>query len=191
VTRTSSEQRRRQLTEAAVAILVEVGPGGLTTRAVARRARAPLGTVHYAFATKDDLLAAASGEILGSFAAALHERADETLGVRAAIDASLRSSWDWVRATPGLSTAVLETLVAGLRTSGTRETMEAGEQVVLDVLERAARHDAQPPRIPLRELARLMLVAADGLMLVHGADVLDERAEVDLSRLAAMLQALV
>lgn len=191
MTRTSADEWRRQLTDAAVAILIEEGPSGLTTRAVARRAGAPLGTVHYAFAGKDDLLAAAAGQILGSFAAALRERVDETAGVRAAIDASLRSYWDWVRATLGLSTAVLETLVAGLRTSATRETMEAGELVVLDVLERAARHDAYPPRIPPRELARLMLVAADGLMLVHGADVLDERAEADLNRLTAMLQALV
>jgi len=191
MTRTSADERRRQLTDAAVAILIDEGPNGLTTRAVARRAGAPLGTVHYAFAGKDELLAAAAGQILGSFASALRERVDETAGVRAAIDASLRSSWDWVRATPGLSTAVLETLVAGLRTSGTRETMKAGEQVILDVLERAARNDAHPPHIPLRDLARLMLVATDGLMLVHGADMRDERAEVDLRRLTAMLQGLV
>lgn len=191
MTRTSSDQRRRQLTDAAIAILIEEGPHALTTRAVARRAGAPLGTVHYAFASKDELLAAAAGQILGSFAAALHQRVDETAGVRTALAVILRSYWDWIGGTPGLSIAVLETVVAGLRTSGTGQPIRAAEQVVTDALKRAAQHDAHVPRIPVEELARLTLIAADGLTLVHCTDVVSAQAAADLTRVTQMLQALV
>lgn len=188
MSRLSAEERRRQLTAAAVAILVEQGPQGLTTRAVATRAGAPLGTVHYAFAGKDELLAAAAGEILRAFAAALEERVDPALELRAAIAAMLRGYWAWVGETPGLSVAVLELLVATLRTPAAGEVIGAGEAVVAGVLGRAAAHEPGPPRTSVAALARLVIVATDGLMLVHAVDMGSARAAEDLERVIAMLQ---
>ena len=191
MSRVSAEERRRQLADAAVAILIEKGPQGLTTRAVAQQAGAPLGTVHYAFAGKDELLTAAVSQILASFAQALREGVDPRRGLRAAIDAMLRGYWAWLVATPGLGTAVLETFVAGLRTSGTAEMIAAAERFVVDILEEAAAHDPEAPRTPVDELARLTLVAADGLMLVHGADAGGAAAAADLDRVVVMLTSLV
>jgi len=129
MTRTSANDRRRQLTDAAVAILIEEGPSGLTTRAVAGRARAPLGTVHYAFAGKDELLAAAAGQILGSFAAALRERVDEALAcvgeteVRMGQIESRKRLVDEVQLKTNVITNMLEDVRLNLETLGEQKAV--------------------------------------------------------------------
>lgn len=50
------EQRRRELTETAVRVMARDGAWALTTRAVAKEAGVPHGTVHYAFSSKNELL---------------------------------------------------------------------------------------------------------------------------------------
>lgn len=52
----SLEQRRRELTETAVRVMARDGAWALTTRAVAKEAGVPHGSVHYAFSSKDALL---------------------------------------------------------------------------------------------------------------------------------------
>lgn len=51
------EQRREQLTLAALRVMEREGAWKLTTRAVAKEARVPLGVVHYAFESKEELIA--------------------------------------------------------------------------------------------------------------------------------------
>lgn len=50
------EQRRQELTETAVRVMARDGAWALTTRAVAKEAGVPHGTVHYAFSSKNELL---------------------------------------------------------------------------------------------------------------------------------------
>ncbi|WP_010542282.1 TetR/AcrR family transcriptional regulator [Dietzia alimentaria] len=50
------DQRRRELTESAVTIMARDGAWALTTRALAREAGVPHGSVHYAFSSKDELM---------------------------------------------------------------------------------------------------------------------------------------
>ncbi|TWS21447.1 TetR family transcriptional regulator [Tsukamurella asaccharolytica] len=57
--RRDPERRRREIVEAAAAVMVETGPDALTHRKVAARARVPLGSTTQYFATLDDLRAAA------------------------------------------------------------------------------------------------------------------------------------
>ena len=49
------EQRRRELTETAVTVMARDGAWALTTRALAKEAGVPHGSVHYAFSSKDEL----------------------------------------------------------------------------------------------------------------------------------------
>ncbi len=51
-------ERRAQLVAAAMRVMQRDGAWSLTTRAVAREAGVPLGAVHYAFASKTDLVRA-------------------------------------------------------------------------------------------------------------------------------------
>ena len=50
------EQRRRELTETAVTVMARDGAWALTTRALAKEAGVPHGSVHYAFSSKDELI---------------------------------------------------------------------------------------------------------------------------------------
>ncbi|WP_278263710.1 TetR family transcriptional regulator [Nocardia sp. AG03] len=57
--RRDPERRRREIIDAAVAIVLEEGSGAVTHRKVAARAEVPLGSTTQYFATLDDLRAAA------------------------------------------------------------------------------------------------------------------------------------
>ncbi|MFB7875548.1 TetR/AcrR family transcriptional regulator [Nocardia sp. NPDC056064] len=57
--RRDPERRRREIVDAAVAIVLEEGSGAITHRKVAARAEVPLGSTTQYFATLDDLRAAA------------------------------------------------------------------------------------------------------------------------------------
>lgn len=189
--RVSAEQRRRDLTAAAIEVLIEGGPSAVTTRRVAERAGAPLGSVHYAFRGKDELLEAAAREVLGAFAAAVAEQVRPELGVRQAVGDILAGYWRWLRAAEGLALAFVETFVAMLRTGAAGPTFTAVHTLVLDVLRQAAAHDEEPRRTPLEELARLVLIAADGLTLVHLVTRDQENTEQDLQRLIAAVQSVL
>lgn len=56
--RIPAEQRRRELTAVAHTVMARDGAFGLTTRAVAKEAGVPHGSVHYAFYSKDELIRA-------------------------------------------------------------------------------------------------------------------------------------
>lgn len=56
--RIPAEQRRRELTAVAHTVMASDGAFGLTTRAVAKEAGVPHGSVHYAFHSKDELIRA-------------------------------------------------------------------------------------------------------------------------------------
>lgn len=56
--RIPAEQRRRELTAVAHTLMARDGAFGLTTRAVAKEAGVPHGSVHYAFHSKDELIRA-------------------------------------------------------------------------------------------------------------------------------------
>lgn len=62
--RRDPERRRREIIDAAAAILVEEGPDALTHRKVAARAGVPLGSTTQYFATLDDLRAAALSSLV-------------------------------------------------------------------------------------------------------------------------------
>ncbi len=54
--RMSAEERRQQLTQAAIAVMTREGVARATTRAIAGEAKMPLGGFHYVFESKHELL---------------------------------------------------------------------------------------------------------------------------------------
>lgn len=77
--RERGEASRRAILAAASAVIVDVGVGGLTHRAVAERAGVPLARVSYHFPTVDDLLAAATANYLDDFDRRLVDMATVTI----------------------------------------------------------------------------------------------------------------
>ncbi len=188
--RISAEQRRCDLVSAGVDLLVTEGPAALTARRIADRAGAPLGTVHYAFRDMDELHQLAAAELLGRVNAAMGGVRTDA-GLAQAIDDILRAWWHWVRGSESSALAFAETLVALIRSGTAADTFTHAHTLVLDLLAQAQRQDAQSSRTPLPQLANLILIAADGLGLVHLARGSARATPRDLAAMIRALQSLV
>ncbi|WP_222128518.1 TetR/AcrR family transcriptional regulator [Cellulosimicrobium sp. TH-20] len=70
--RRDPEGRRRAIVDAAVAVILEVGLGHVTHRKVAERAAVPLGATTQYFASLDDLVLAALGDVAAGSDRELH-----------------------------------------------------------------------------------------------------------------------
>ncbi len=77
--RERGEASRRAILAAASAVIVDVGVGGLSHRAVAERAGVPLARVSYHFPTVDDLMAAATANYMDDFDRRLADMAAVTI----------------------------------------------------------------------------------------------------------------
>ena len=188
--RVSSAQRRRELTAAAIEILIEHGPSALTTRRIAERTGVPVGTVHYAFRDKEELIAAVSEQVLELFAGALRKRIRPELGVRQALVDGLTGTYEWLRENPGLALAATEVLVAVLRTPSASAALADTGSFVRDILQQAATNDPNPPKTPIDELARFLTITADGLTLMFLTSGEGRVPEADLEHLVTAIQAL-
>lgn len=106
------EQRRRELTETAVRVMARDGAWPLTTRAVAKEAGVPHGTVHYAFSSKNELLREVMRldiSHLSDLAAAQREREiSSAQDVRHAVAEVFTAYADSVMADPDTETAYFE-----------------------------------------------------------------------------------
>ncbi|GAA1738600.1 TetR/AcrR family transcriptional regulator [Isoptericola hypogeus] len=112
----TNPERRRALTDAAIALLAEAGVHGLTHRSVERAAELPAGTAANYFSSREELLVAAAERIVERHLA----------DARAATEASVapaRSAATPGAATPGATTLDLMTdlLAASLLDAATRQ----------------------------------------------------------------------
>ena len=188
--RVSSGQRRRELTAAAVELIVEEGPSALTARKIADRAGAPLGIVHYTFRDMDELTNLANAEVLRIVTEALKSvRTDR--GVRGYIGEFLRSYLRFIRDNDKESLAFFETFVSLIRPGKANNAVIEGGQFILDGLRVAEQHDPRPSKIPLPQLATLLTMTGDGLTLIHFARGDDRQSGQDVEQLIAALQHLV
>ncbi len=136
------EQRRAQLVAAAMRVMQREGAWSLTTRAVAREAGVPLGAVHYAFASKAELVRAVF-QADRERATALLERAVEAGGTPAEILTRAFTGYtDSVIADPGAEMVLQELTMMGGRDddlrAAARESTEQYRSDVLDLLHRLA-----------------------------------------------------
>jgi DNA-binding transcriptional regulator YbjK len=155
--------RREALLEAVLEIMAEVGAEAVTHRRVAEQAQLPLASTTYWFDSKEDLLTAALELAAERDVARLHELADQ-LRERDPVEAVLATVLDPVdepssRASLLASYALL--LEAARRPALqelARRWTDAYLETIGELLDRAG--SARP-----REDARLILSAADGLLL--------------------------
>jgi len=137
------EQRRRELAETAVRVMARDGAWALTTRAVAKEAGVPHGTVHYAFSSKNELLRAVMRldlSHMADLAAAQREREIATVAdVRDAVTGVFAAYADSVIADPDAETAYFELSLMAARDPELRElsgqTQGEYRAVVAELLE--------------------------------------------------------
>lgn len=164
----SYEERRRSLIDAAVEVIVSEGLAKTTTRRVAEQAGAAIGTLHYCFRNKEELMEAVIERGTSTFGSAF-EDIDPAEGVEATIRASVAAYWAWARDNPGLNMALQELLVWMIRNRPDDDlyaTVRApfGGDVLGEKLTAAARADGITPAVPVEDVVRFVCDHFDGLM---------------------------
>ncbi|MFF3493261.1 TetR/AcrR family transcriptional regulator [Streptomyces sp. NPDC002795] len=184
-----AEERRRQLVAAARLVLARSGVAGSTLRAVATEAGVALGTVHYAFPSKEQLLRAVLEDVVEEISTVVREASDTADHLQGAVLGAARTVWSRVaEAEPEEQLMQYELSLWALRTEGMAELAQWQYERYLDLLDehwrRAAARTGVTLSVPARQLARLQLAALDGLLLQH----LTSR---DLDRTLADVEALL
>lgn len=171
--------RREDLIAAATKVIVRDGVAAATTRRIAAEAGVPLGTVHYWFASKDDLLAAVVESVLDELESAV--AASQTQAARpddsGAPDLleSFRAAWRVVDADePGRQLSIYEMTTVALRTPGMEELAAKQYGSYRAVAAHAVQrwYDRFGAQLPggLDALARLIAYLFDGATLAWLAD---------------------
>lgn len=169
--RRSVGERREQLVDAAIEVLATAGLAGTTTRAVTDQAGLALGAFHYAFTSKDELLAAVLSRRAGYLEQALREALTDVTDVDEIIANLGTVALRLVRDERPLLLALYELTVHALRHPHLRPV--AAEQYDRSVaVVRSALLEVDPDRTnrDADELARFVVATLDGLIiqdLVH------------------------
>ncbi|MFI9503292.1 TetR/AcrR family transcriptional regulator [Nocardia sp. NPDC052566] len=159
---------RAAIIDATVALIGEVGWGGITLRAVAARAGVRHGVVGYHFRGKDDLLgqaaAAATRQVLAQPLALARQATD--------IHQVVEGTVAWYSC-GGLSdpsmALLLEILRQGVRDSGLRAPIAAEirayRAALADLIENGQRRGELTARVPAADAATVLAALLDGLLL--------------------------
>jgi AcrR family transcriptional regulator len=189
--RVSAVQRRRDLTDAAVTLILEEGPRALSARRIADRAGAPLGAVHYAFRDLDELIHRANVEVLDRLARAVVQGVRTDQGLKVFIEDFLHGFWRYLRNNDTEALAFFETFIALMRSHTAAGAVDTAERRLVTLMTEAQRHDTRPSRTPLPQLAVLLTMAVDGLSLIHLARRDEARTIEELTHLIDAYQHLV
>jgi AcrR family transcriptional regulator len=189
--RIPADQRRRELTEAAVRVITREGVAATTTRAIVAEAGMPLSAFHYCFRSKGELLAELTDSLVAKETAAAMATLRPGTDVHKALRKGLRAYWAQVEAAPAEHELTYELTQYARRTSGLedlpRRQYEAyfdGARLVLRALSAAS---GTTWTAPLPVLARMLATILDGLTLGWLADRNSRQALAVLDQFALQL----
>ncbi|SEH01125.1 alpha/beta hydrolase fold [Nonomuraea solani] len=176
VTYLAADERRRLIIDAAIEVIAAEGLARATTRRIAERAHAPLGTIHYCFRSKNEM-----NMLILERARATMETAFADLDPGDGFEATLRSIvttyWRWVRDHLGLHLALMELTLWVIRNRKSVVPQPdngniwavvngpLGGGLIQDNLAAAVRKDGAEPAVPIPDLARFLIHRMDGLVL--------------------------
>jgi AcrR family transcriptional regulator len=170
----SAKERREELIEAAIRVMVREGVTKATTRAIVAEAGMTLGVFHYCFTSREELLQEVTRlitdrTVVAARAAFAHER-----DIGASITKSLRAFWKYVELHPGEQLVGYELAQYALRQEGLRELAQRQYAHYLEVhtelLEEAAEAADVEWTVPIPVLARYLNSVLDGLTSCWLAD---------------------
>lgn len=185
-------EREQQIVSAAITVLSKVGVPGTTLRAVAAEAGIPLGTLHYVFPAKDQLLKAVIGQVISDISDALRAGLELDKGLEHALRHGVRNFWDGLVETEiGLQIMQYELATYSLRTEGAgglaQLQYERYTSLVTEFCEQAALAAGERCAIGFDSLGRIVLAVVDGLILQYVAKPDHDRAQRDLGHALDML----
>ncbi|MFC8899961.1 TetR/AcrR family transcriptional regulator [Streptomyces cinereoruber] len=185
-------EREEQIVTAAMRVLSSVGVPATTLRAVATEAGIPLGTLHYVFPAKDQLLRAVMTRLMRDISEALRAELVLDQGVEHAFKQGIAGFWSrLVESGIGLQIMQYELTAYSLRTDGAaglaRLQYERYGSLVTEFCEQAAQAAGERCAIGYDALGRLTLALVDGLILQYVANPDPDRARRDLKHALDMI----
>lgn len=186
-----ADERRAQLVEAARAVLSRDGVTGTTLRAVAAEAGVPLGTLHYVFPTKEQLITAVVEDIRDEVSAVFRS-AEIDAGLEHAIRYGVENYWQrLVVNQPELALMRHEVFVYALRTPGleqlARWQIDGYARIVAEWCQEAAGNAGETCAVPFDTLGRVLVGTVIGVVLHYLGDHDRDRARRDLEAAMDML----
>ncbi|WP_051815981.1 TetR/AcrR family transcriptional regulator, partial [Glycomyces tenuis] len=165
------EQRRRELTETAVTVMAREGAWALTTRALAKEAGVPHGSVHYAFSSKDELMRSVMRLDLTHLSDLVQTQQDRPIhgpeDVAAAVADLFAAYADSVMANPDKETAYFELSLMAARDERLRDLVVQSQQEYRRIM--VALFNDLAERAGLRWETDVVLVVEQALTLLFGA----------------------
>jgi TetR/AcrR family transcriptional regulator, regulator of biofilm formation and stress response len=164
--RLSATERREALIEAALRVMERDGLTAGTTRAIVAEAGMSLASFHYAFASREDLLRELVQRVVGrELASAMGEWSPEE-GLAACLRAAADGYLAHLESAAGQEQLMLELTLLAVRRADlqpiAREQYRAYVQAATGVLELAAELTGSRWRLPVPDLARLLITLVDG-----------------------------
>jgi AcrR family transcriptional regulator len=187
-----ASEREEQIVAAAIREFSETGVPGTTLRAVAARAGIPLGTLHYVFPSKDQLLRAVIATVINEISETLRTELAVDKGVEHALRHGVGNFWKkLVTSRVGLQIMQYELLTYSLRSDSdgglARLQYERYSALVTEFCERAAQAAGERCAVGFDTLGRIALAQVDGLILQYIAKPDPDRARRDLGHALDML----
>jgi AcrR family transcriptional regulator len=174
VSRIAAEQRRVLLVEAALRVIAREGVSAATTRAIVAEADMALASFHYAFPSRDALMRELVTHVVGAEAVSAFAALRPGDDIRESLHAGLTAYLQYVTADPDHELAMQELVQYALRTPGldhlAREQYEIYRSVVIELLTEAGAAAGVTWRLPIDEVARLVIVQTDGITLAWLVD---------------------
>jgi AcrR family transcriptional regulator len=189
VSRVPATERRAALARAALVVIARDGLAAATTRAIVAEAGMSLASFHYAVPSRDDLLRdVVELVVAGEGIAAVAPLQAHAGSIREAARHALTAYLDYVKQDPGHEQAMFELTQYALRTPGLsdlpREQYERYHALAVHLLNAATDQHHADWRVPVPDLARLLVTFTDGLTLAWLADR-DDAAAARAIELAA------
>ncbi|PJJ62192.1 TetR/AcrR family transcriptional regulator [Compostimonas suwonensis] len=169
MTRLPAAERRTRLVDAAVRVVAERGVAGATTRAIVAEAGMSLASFHYAFTSRDELMAELITTVVAHELTALRPELPTGRTLHDTLREGFMRYFDHLVAAPEREAAMLELTHYALRTPGLEALAERqyesyAELATLSLASAAAAHGVRWTR-PVPELATTLVALTDGITI--------------------------
>ncbi len=192
--RIPAAQRREALIGAALRVVASKGVAGATTRAIVAEAGMSLASFHYAFESRDELMAELVAFVIDNEQAAILPEALGDGTLRHILRSGLDRYFCLLRADPEHEKAMFELAHYAMRTPGlehlARRQYEGYRALATSALEAAAAASGTRWSQPIELVANLLVVYTDGVTLTWLASRDDTTAEFALDCAADALSTL-
>ncbi|MBB5633759.1 DNA-binding transcriptional regulator YbjK [Cryobacterium mesophilum] len=192
--RVSSADRREAIIHAALRVIQREGVHGATTRAIVAEADMPLASFHYAFRSRDEMISELIAFVVENEGRAAIATLNGDRDIRSAVRAGLQAYFDTLTADPSREQAMFELLHYALRTDELsalpRAQYRMYRRTAGEVLDAGAEVAGATWRLPLDQVASLLVTFISGLTLAWLADRDDDAAALAMDFAADSIAAL-